>query len=142
MAVYEVQKLSGGDWRPYSAFDEKVLAIDAAKDLMRGDRVPSAVRVMEEPDDGSAARMVYRQTAVDEHNEEVVKRRREDAHAAEGARKSREAKKQDIIAKQAPKKRAPSRGNAPSFTMLMVRLALLVVAGVGALGVLRYYYFD
>src|SRR6478609_7575751 len=128
MAVFEVQKYSGGDWRPYSAFDEKVLAIDAAKDLMRGDRTPSAVRVMEEPDDGGTARMVFRQTAVDDHNEEIAKRRRETVESAEQARKSREAKKQEIRAKKAPKQPART-GAEPGFTALMIRLALLLVAG-------------
>jgi hypothetical protein len=143
MTLYIVEKLSLGDWRAYSTFDEKILAIDAAKDLMRGDRAPAAVRVMEETEPGAASRMVFRQTASDEEDAEILKRRRADMKAAEDARRIRTAKKQEIRAGKAATARQSSlaRADEPGFTALMIRLTLLLVAGLGALGALRFYYY-
>jgi hypothetical protein len=141
MPLFEVQKFSDGEWRPYSAFDEKILAIDAAKDLMRRDRAPSGVRVMEEPDDDSAPRMIFRQTAVDDHNDEVAKRRRETREEAHAARRVREAKKQDIREAKKARKGQAATADAPGMGSLALRSAVLLTVAVGTLWLLRIYVY-
>ena len=74
MAHFEVQRYSGGDWQPYSDFDDKGLAVEAAKDLMSGRNAPAAVRVVEVFDDHRPDRTVFRHSPIDEHN---LKARRE-----------------------------------------------------------------
>jgi hypothetical protein len=71
MTSFEVQRFYGGDWRLHSTFEDKALAIEAAKELMSGNRAPAAVRVVEDRDDGTPLRTVFRRSSVDEHNLEA-----------------------------------------------------------------------
>src|SRR5271155_4498480 len=94
MKYYEVQRFVGGQWEAYSIFDEQTLAIDAAKGLMNTGRPPSAVRVVEEDEDGSPPRTLFRQTAVDSHNKEATKRQLDNTREVEASRAARALEKE------------------------------------------------
>jgi hypothetical protein len=131
MALYEVQRFSSGEWWPTSAFDERILAVDAAKNLMRSGRPPAAVRVVEDREDGSTPRMLFQQTAAEAKRERMRRVVSPDplAEVAQiriGPRPKAEA------ARRPKRPRRP-----PSFGALLTRLLLLVGFGYLAVEVLR-----
>ena len=130
MALYEVQRFSSGEWWPTSAFDERILAVDAAKNLMRSGRPPAAVRVVEDREDGSTPRMLFQQTAAEAKRERM--RRVVSEVPAEVAQIRIGPRPKTAAAPPPKRRRAP-----PSFGALLTRLLLLVGFGYLAVEVLR-----
>src|SRR5579883_2581177 len=120
MMVFEVQRNVGGQWRSYALFDEKTLAVDAAKDVMKQKRPPAAVRVVQDSGDGSPPRTIFRQASVDGHNEQAHRQQeRLRARALAGAARARaEARRQ--------------------WVFLLLRVLLVLSGALGALGFVRY----
>lgn len=133
MIYFEVQRFVGGQWEAFSIFDEKTLAIDAAKGLMSSSRPPSAVRVLEENEDGSPPRTLFRETAVDEHNKEAVKRRLDTTREVEASRAARQIEKAMRRPAAGARKGKPIR-----WWAVYVRLAVVITVAWGILLVLRH----
>jgi hypothetical protein len=138
VANYEIQKFQGGNWVVDSIFDDQVLAIDAAKAIMGGSRAPAAIRVMEESEGDAQPRLLYRQTAVDEHNNEASRAKAQTMREIEAARAARNAEKQAARAARVEKSRKAAK-KAPSWAALALRLVAVAIVGVGAFEALRYY---
>jgi hypothetical protein len=138
VASYEIQKFQGGNWVVDSIFDDQILAIDAAKAIMGGSRAPAAIRVMEESDGDAPPRLIYRQTAVDEHNNEASRAKAQTMREIEAARAARNAEKQAARAARAQKAHRPAK-KAQSWAALALRLVAVAVVGISAFEALRYY---
>jgi hypothetical protein len=136
MATFEIQKFQGGTWVVDSIFDDQILAIDAAKGIMGGQRAPAAIRVVEESETGGAPRLIFRQTSVDEHNNEAARNKAEVRKEVEAARAVRHNEKMVARAKRTARK--PGKP-PPSWTGIGLRLVILLMTGIGALGALQYY---
>ncbi|MBV8652362.1 MAG: hypothetical protein JO255_12915 [Alphaproteobacteria bacterium] len=125
MKYFEVQRFVGGQWEAYSIFDEQTLAIDAAKGLMNTGRPPSAVRVVEESEDGSTApRTLFRETSVDKHNKEAVKRQLDNTREVEAARATRQLEKTLARQKATAVKKKPI-----NWWMVYLRVAVVLTVG-------------
>jgi hypothetical protein len=131
MALFEVQRFSSGEWWPTSAFDERILAVDAAKNLMRSGRPPAAVRVVEDREDGSTPRMLFQQTAA-EAKRERMRRVASEAPLPEAAQIRIGPRAKAEAAPPPKRRRAP-----PTFGALLTRLVFLVGFGFLAVEVLR-----
>jgi hypothetical protein len=135
MKYYEVQRFVGGQWEAYSIFDEQTLAIDAAKGLMNTGRPPSAVRVVEENEDGSTApRTLYRESSVDKHNKEAVKRQLDNTREVEAARAARQLEKAMARQTAAAVKKKPI-----NWWMVYLRVAVVLTVGWGVIILIRHY---
>jgi hypothetical protein len=128
MAHFEVQRYSGGDWLPYSDFDDKGFAIEAAKDLMAGRNAPGAVRVVEVFNDDKPPRTVFRHSPLDEHN---VKARREQFELEREVEAARAARKADRARNRALAAQRPQRRRGGGF-FIVLRVILAVALAYGA----------
>ena len=135
MKYYEVQRFVGGQWEAYSIFDEQTLAIDAAKGLMNTGRPPSAVRVVEENEDGSTPpRTLFRESSVDKHNKEAVKRQLDNSREVETARAARQLEKALTREKAVAAKRKPI-----NWWMVYLRVAVVLTVGWFLVVLIRRY---
>ncbi|HZS82468.1 MAG TPA: hypothetical protein VFA50_06335 [Stellaceae bacterium] len=136
MMVFEVQRNVGGQWRSYALFDEKTLAVDAAKDVMKQKRPPAAVRVVQDSGDGSPPRTIFRQASVDGHNEQAHRQRLELEREVEAMRVQR---KQERLRARALAGAARARAEARrQWVFLLLRVLLVLSGALGALGFVRY----
>jgi hypothetical protein len=135
MKYYEVQRFVAGQWEPYSIFDEQTLAIDAAKGLMSTGRPPSAVRVVEEDEDGSPPRTLFRETAVDGHNKEAAKRQLDNTREVEAARAARALEKARAKGPAA----AAKKSKPINWWMMYLRLAVVLTVGWFVVVLFRHY---
>jgi hypothetical protein len=120
-----VQRFVGGQWETCSLFDDHLLAIDAGKGLMNSGRPPSAVRVVEEDEDGTLPRTVFRQTAVDGHNKEAVKRQHDNSREVEASRTARQLEK---VLAQGTALVADKKSKPINWWMVYLRLAAVLTA--------------
>jgi hypothetical protein len=135
MKYYEVQRFVGGQWEAYSIFDEQTLAIDAAKGLMNTGRPPSAVRVVEESEDGSTApRTLFRESSVDKHNKEAVKRQLDNSREVEAARAARQLEKALTKDKALAAKKKPI-----NWWMVYLRVAVVLTVAWFLVVLIRRY---
>jgi hypothetical protein len=130
MLSFELRKYVDGRWVLDTIFDDKTEAVAEAKSLMTRSRSLAAVRVMAVQDDESGFKewTVYKQTMVDESNEQANQRaiqNRRDAHSARSPRNggSSQAKGQ--------KKKAQS--SWVYYAGLMARVVVIIGAGAGAI---------
>ena len=135
MKYYEVQRFVGGQWEAYSIFDEQTLAVDAAKGLMNSGRPPSAVRVVEEDEEGKPPRTVFRETKVDDHNKEAVKRQVDTTREVEAARAARQLEK--AIARGSAA--AAKKSKPINWWMMYFRLAIVLTVGWFLVFLIRRY---
>jgi len=122
MAHFEVQRYSGGNWLPYSDFDDKEIAIEAAKDLMSGRNAPPAVRVVEVFGDHRPDRTVFRHSPIDEHN---LKARREQFELEREVMAARVQWKAERVQRRALARQENEQRRFATWR----RLALLALAG-------------
>jgi hypothetical protein len=141
VATYEIQKFQNGTWVVDSIFDDQILAIDAAKGIMGGARPPAAIRVVEESETGGSPRLIFRQTSVDDHNNEATRQKAEIRREVEAFRAVRQAEKTAARVEKARKARKPRkpRKPPPSWRAIAIRSMVLGFLCLGALEALRFY---
>jgi hypothetical protein len=136
MIVFEVQKNVGGQWRSYALFDEKTLAVDAAKDLMQQRVAPAAARVVQDSGDGSPPRTIFRQSSVDDHNL-LAHRQRLDLER--NVLEQRAQRKQARAAARATA--AAARANVSRrkrWILFVLRVVLVLAACIGVVGFVHF----
>jgi hypothetical protein len=136
MIVFEVQKNIGGQWRSYALFDEKTLAVDAAKDLMQQKVAPAAARVVQDSGDGSPPRTIFRQSSVDDHNQQAHHQRLE--------------LERDVMVQRAQRKQARATARAATAAaradfsrrknriLFALRIVLILAACIGVVGLVHF----
>lgn len=131
--AYELHSFSAGRWKIQGFFDDRDLAVSEAHRMEEARRFP-AVRVVEERFDpqtgGYKSRTVYRSSAVDEHNEHVLKERADTRREVEATRSVR----QEPAAKS-----AKPRSASPALTMIAVKAVLLFALGFTAIWAINHY---
>ncbi len=130
MLSFELRKYMEGRWVLDAIFDDKTEAVAEAKSLMTRSRSLAAVRVMAVQDDESGFKewTVYKQTMVDESNEQASQRAiqiRREVQTSRAPRGGGDART------KASKKKA--RSPWIYYAGLMVRVVAIVGAGAGAL---------
>ncbi|MBV9521377.1 MAG: hypothetical protein JO010_01205 [Alphaproteobacteria bacterium] len=135
MIVFEVQKYIGGQWRSYALFDQKSLAADAAKELMRQKVPPAAIRVVQDNGDGSPPRTLFRQSPIDEHNQQVLRQRLELERDVVAMRAQRRAER--LQARAAAAAARAQRRRRKGWALLLFRLTLALSASIGLIGLMR-----
>jgi hypothetical protein len=137
MPTFEVRKYSGGRWMLDSIFDDKDDAVDEAKSLMDRSRSLAAIRVVAVTDDETGFRewTVYKQSIVDDENEQATQRASQARREVEAARTRRQAE----AAKGATSK-SKSGSDWLYFAGLTARFAFVVGIGVAAFALLRRYF--
>jgi len=130
-ASYEIQVYRQGDWSIQAFFDDKELAILEARRMAETRRY-TAVRVVEEildPDTQEArTRIVFRDSRVDKHNQEVREEREKVQEEALEARRRRQQERQKAA-------KAKSRERPEWMAPNSVPMILLKALGIAALGI-------
>jgi hypothetical protein len=128
MLSFEVRRYTGSRWLLDAVFDDKALAVAEAKALMARNRALSAVRVMAvaEDEDGFREWTIYKQSVINEDEEQAIQRMMEapvDAPALASGTASA----------------AGPRGAAPwlYYAEMAARIILLVGAGAFLLALLN-----
>ena len=137
MASYEIRKYVGGRWLLDSVFDDKAAAVDEAKTLMERSRSIPAVRVVAVTDDenGFHERTVFRQSIVDDENDQAMQRAYQAKRELDAARAQRRSERARRKAHQ-HEPTQPSR----RYLGIALRVLFAVGAGAGALVLLRWQF--
>ena len=141
--TYEIQRYSGGRWMLDSVSDDKEMAVDVAKSLMTGKRVPSGVRVMavRQYDDGQFSEVtVFRSTQLDEHNAEASIRKLRVEDEVKAFRELREFERQEQAeaeAEAAPQPHKTRKKGRFADIILAVQLAFGIGLTFTAIQMLR-----
>lgn len=130
MLSFELRKYVDGRWVLDTIFDDKTEAVAEAKSLMTRSRSLAAVRVMAVQDDESGFKewTVYKQTMVDESNEQANQRAMQNRREVQTSRAPRNG---DAARTKAAKKKTKS--SWVYYAGLMARVVAIVGAGAGAL---------
>jgi hypothetical protein len=133
MPTYEIRKYAGGRWMLDSIFDDKDDAVDEAKSLMERTRALTAIRVVAVTNDETGFKewTVYKQSIVDNENEQANQRASQVRREVETARAQRKIE-------VAPKAKPASRTKRRSGWLYYTGMAALVIGiGIGAILLLR-----
>jgi len=127
MLSFEVRRYTGGRWLLDAVFDDKALAVAEAKALMARNRALSAVRVMAvtEDEDGFREWTIYKQSVMNEDEEQALQRMLATSPDDAGA--------QQI---DAPRRRGFSTWLY--YAEMSARVILLLSAGVFLIALLRH----
>mgnify|MGYP006427292197 CR=1 FL=1 len=129
---YEIQVYRQGDWSIQAFFDDKELATLEARRMAETHRY-TAVRVIEEIVDPASqetrTRVVFRDSAVDKHNQEIRQEREQVQEEALEARRRRQQERQKA-AKQKTRKR-PDWMAPNSVPMIMLKALGIAALGIG-----------
>jgi hypothetical protein len=130
MLCFELRKYVGGKWVLDTIFDDKTEAVAEAKSLMTRSRVLAAVRVVavSEDDTGFKEWTVFKQTIVDEDNEQATQRAIQQRRETQTARTKRDA--------EASRPKPPPERRGPSwlyYVGLMARVVVIIGAGAFAI---------
>ena len=130
MTSYEIRKYVDGRWLLDSVFDDKAAAVDEAKMLMERSRSVPAIRVVAVMDDTDGFRewTVFKQSIIDEENEQAMQRAYQAKREIDAARARRRSERVRRKAERSQQARPKSRS-------LTVRLLLFLGASI-ALAVL------
>ena len=128
MLSFEVRRYTGSRWLLDAVFDDKALAVAEAKALMARNRALSAVRVMAvaEDEDGFREWTIYKQSVIEEDEEQAIRRVMETPADVPG-----------------PASEAASPGERPGpsrwlyYAEMAARITLLVGAGALLMALLR-----
>lgn len=126
MISFELRKYVEGRWMLDSVFDDKAEAIAEAKSLMARSRTLSAIRVVAVTEDETGFKewTVYKQTIVDEENEQTAQRAIQTRREVQTARTQRDF--------DMPKGKGAPKGQRGHGWLYYAGLAARVVAIVGA----------
>jgi secreted Zn-dependent insulinase-like peptidase len=130
MSTFELRKYVEGKWVLDTIFDEKSEAIAEARALMARVRALSAVRIVAVTEDetGFKERTVYKQTIVDEDNEQATQRVIQNRREVEAARAMRDS--------DGPRAEAQAAHHSAAwlyYAGLMIRVVAIITAGAFAL---------
>jgi len=128
MISYELHKYAGGRWALDTVFDEKTTAVSQAKELLERSRMVKAIRVMavQEDDAGYKEWTVYKQSVLDEENQQARERVAQTQREVEEARAKRRA---DRIRARALARQQRGSGWG-YYAGMALRVALIATAGV------------
>jgi|SRR6185437_3761700 len=126
MLSFEVRRYTGNRWLLDAVFDDKALAVAEAKALMARNRALAAVRVMAvtEDEDGFREWTIYKQSVINEDEEQALQRVLETSPVDAGALPAD----------------APRRRGFPGwlyYAEMSARVILLLSAGVFLIALLR-----
>ena len=126
MASYEIRKYVGGRWLLDSVFDDKETAVGEAKTLIERSRAIPAIRVVAVTDDENGFRewTVFKQSIVDDENEQAMQREYQAKRELDTARAQRRSER-------ARRKATPRERPRPSSRYSAIAVRALVVAGIG-----------
>ena len=126
MLSFEVRRYTGSRWLLDAVFDDKALAVAEAKALMARNRALAAVRVMAvtEDEDGFREWTIYKQSVMNEDEEQALQRMLETAPDHAGTEPT-----------DAPRRRGFS--NWLYYAEMSARVILLLSAGAFLIALLR-----
>jgi hypothetical protein len=126
MLSFEVRRYTGTRWLLDAVFDDKVLAVAEAKALMARNRALAAVRVMAVTEDADGFRewTIYKQSVINEDEEQALQRVLETSPDDAGAHEA-----------DAPQRRRFS--GWLYYAEMSARVILLLSAGVFLIALLR-----
>lgn len=135
---YEIQVYRQGNWTIQAFFDDKELATLEARRMAETRRY-TAVRVIEETVEPSTeeikTRVVFRESQVDKHNNEVRQEREKIQEEAVAARRQRQQKRQD--ASKSKGKGRPDWMRPNSMPMILLKGLGIAVLGIGLIVLLN-----
>jgi hypothetical protein len=132
---YEVQVYAKGQWRPVDAFDDRLTAIDRAKELAENPRFLS-VKVMKEQFDELrqlyVQQTVYRSAPM--RDETPFRQKREaDAYKRLGDRRRERLRREQVLEEARKARRRQKLGRVGFAISLTVRLLLILGIGFATL---------
>lgn len=136
MKSYEIHTYFGGIWKIDSIFDDQELALSEGRRILTNGRF-SAVRVIEEtfnPDTNEVrTRTIYRNTLVDDSNQEAIKRQAELRQEQKDAPKKTTGRERY---KQKKHKESIEKSKNQA-AMLALKFGIILIVGVAILAVLQ-----
>ncbi len=132
--TYEIQVYRSGQWTIQAFFDDKELALLEARRMSDAKRYP-ALRVVEEVWDGKAnefkSRIIFRESEVERHNEQVVQELAKQRREVEERRRRRRERR-----KGRPQKSRPAWLEGDSYVVLALKGVGIATVGMAAIYVL------
>jgi hypothetical protein len=134
--TYEVQVYANGQWRSVAAFDDRLTAIDQAKDLAENPRFLSVKVIKEQFDDLRqlyVQQTVYRSAPLREETPEQKEKKGEQAYNRIAQRHRERVGQQEALKRARQSKRQQQWVQIKFALSLTLRLLLILALGLGGL---------
>ncbi|WP_119168038.1 hypothetical protein [Algihabitans albus] len=134
--TYEVQVYANGHWRTVGAFDDRLLAIDEAKELAENPRFLSVKVISEKFDDLRSLyvqQTIFRSASLRDERPEFKEKQAEDIYKRIGKRHREKLGRQRAL-QEVRRAERRERWSSTGFTLNMtIRFLLILGLGLGAL---------